>query len=92
MANSTLTRFFGGSPGPVLLRLIVVSLVVGLILSALNLNPLDILNGFRNLIERIYELGFDAFNGALRYFFIGAIIVVPAWIIIRLLKMGRGEA
>ena len=39
MANDTMTRFFGGSPLSVIVRLVLLSILVGVILSALGLDP-----------------------------------------------------
>lgn len=87
--NTTLTRFFGGSPGRVLAQLVVVSLLVGLVLSTLGVSPFDIVNGFERLLWRIYNSGFDTFVWLWRYFLLGAVIVFPIWLIMRVLRMGR---
>lgn len=83
------TRFFGGSPAAVLLRLVAVSFVLGIILSALGVSPFDIINGLRNLFWRIYALGWDSIEWIFRYFLLGAVIVFPVWLIVRLVKVGR---
>ena len=88
-------RFFGGNPGLVLLRLAILSLVVGVILAALGFSPFDVLRSIRELASRIYDLGFEAVEKAGRYFLLGAVIVFPVWFIARLFKMmgrsGRTE-
>jgi Domain of unknown function (DUF6460) len=89
MNRDFVTRFFGGSPAGVLLRLVVLSFVVGIILHALNVSPFDIINGLRDLAHRIYLLGFDSIEWIFRYFLLGAVIVFPVWLVIRLLKVGR---
>ncbi|SNY91907.1 hypothetical protein SAMN04515647_2150 [Cohaesibacter sp. ES.047] len=91
MSNSNLSRFFGGSPGMVILRLMGLSVVVGIILSALNLHPRQLWNHIVSLVEHVYYMGFDAIHWAIEYFVLGALIVFPIWIIMRLLKMGRNE-
>ena len=84
-------RFFGGNPGLVLLRLVILSLVVGVILAALGFSPFDILRSIRELVARIYDLGFEAIDKAARYFLLGAVIVFPVWFIARLFKwIGSG--
>lgn len=84
-------RFFGGNPGTVILRLMIISLIVGILLSALGLDPRDIVQSFIQLVERIYRMGFDAFEWALRYFLLGAVVVFPIWLISRITKLlGRG--
>ena len=79
---------FGGRPLAVLIRLALISIVVGIVLAALNLDALAILEGLQRLAERVYAMGFDAVEWALQYFLLGAIIVFPIWLISRLFKMG----
>ena len=84
-------RFFGGNPGLVLVRLAILSLVVGVLLAALGFSTFDIIDSIRRLIARIYDMGFATLEKAARYFLLGAVIVFPVWFIARLLKMlGRG--
>jgi hypothetical protein len=85
-------RFFGGNPALVLVRLAVLSLVVGVLLAALGFSPFDIIRSIRELVARIYDMGFAAVEKTARYFLLGAVIVFPVWLIARLLKvMGRGR-
>lgn len=86
-----LTRFLGGSPARVLLQLVVLSFVVGIILSALGVSPFDIVNGLQRLIVRVYNAGFETIEWAWRYFLLGAVIVVPLWFVTRLLRLGRSD-
>lgn len=83
-------RFFGGNPGLVLIRLMIISVIVGVLLSALGLDPRAIIDSIIRLLERIYDMGFEAIEWALRYFLLGAVIVFPIWLIARVAKlMGR---
>jgi len=88
---SALDRFLGGSPIQVLLRLIVISLVVGVVLSALGVSPYDVLAGLERLVRRIWNMGFDTVEWVWRYFLLGAVIVVPIFLVIRLFSLGRGR-
>ena len=86
-------RFFGGNPGVVLIRLCILSVILGVLLSALGLDPKDIIDSFMRLLERIYNMGFEAIEWALRYFLLGAVIVFPVWLISRIFKASaRGNA
>jgi Domain of unknown function (DUF6460) len=91
MSNDTVTRVFGGSPLAVLGRLILVSILVGVILSALGLDPFDIVRSIERLIRHIWNMGFDAVRWLWRYFLLGAVIVIPIWIIVRLVNAPRGR-
>ena len=84
-----LTRFLGGSPGRVLLQLVVLSFVVGVVLSAVGVSPYEIVDSFARLVRHIYENGFETIAWAWRYFLLGAVIVVPVWLIMRILRLGR---
>ncbi|MFG1461527.1 DUF6460 domain-containing protein [Xanthobacter sp. DSM 24535] len=87
--NNQLTRFFGGSPALVLVRLIVLSVVVGVILAALGLDPRNLFSSLRALVENLFTFGFDAVERLWRYFLLGALIVFPLWLILRLARGGR---
>lgn len=86
-----LQRFMGGSPGQVLLRLIVISLIVGVVLSALGLSPYDIVFKAEQMVRRVWNMGFGAIEWIWQYFLLGAVIVIPLWLILRLLNMGKGN-
>lgn len=85
-----LQRFMGGSPAQILLRLVVISLIVGIVLSALGISPYDIIETAEQFIRRIWNMGFGAIEWIWRYFLLGAVIVVPIWLVIRLLNLGKG--
>jgi hypothetical protein len=89
MANDTVTRFLGGPPLAVLGKLVLLSILVGVVLAALGLDPWNIVESVRRLIHWIWELGFDAVVRLWRYFLLGAAIVVPIWLIMRLLNAPR---
>jgi hypothetical protein len=80
-------RFFGGNPALVLLRLVILSLIVGVVLAALGFSPYDIIQNIRDLAVRIYDMGFAAIEKGVRYFLLGAVIVFPVWVVMRLLKV-----
>lgn len=84
-------RFFGGNPTLVLIRLAILSLIVGVVLAALGFSPFDLLNSVRRLVEHIYDMGFVAVEKAARYFLLGAVIVFPIWLVVRVFKMLGGE-
>jgi hypothetical protein len=86
-----LSRFVGGSPLAVLFRLILLSILVGVVLAAIGFDPWNILNSIRLLFQRLWDLGFDAVNWLWRYFLLGAVIVIPVWLISRLLGAPRGR-
>jgi hypothetical protein len=76
-------RFFGGPPLAVIGRLVLLSILVGVILAAIGLDPW-------NILERVWNMGFDAVRWLWRYFLLGAVIVLPIWLLVRLAKAPRG--
>jgi|SRR3954454_10623323 hypothetical protein len=92
MANGFLGRFFGGPPLSVLVRLILLSILVGVILHVIGLDPWNIIASIRDLLKRVWNMGFDAVGAVWRYFLLGAVLVVPIWLIIRLIKAPSGRS
>ena len=90
-SNAGLYRFLGGSPLTVALRLILLSILVGIVLAAIGFDPWNIVNSIRLLVQRIWDLGFDAINGLWRYFLLGAVIVIPVWLLSRMFGAPRGR-
>jgi hypothetical protein len=89
--NDGLSRFLGGSPLAVLFRLILLSILVGVVLAAIGFDPWNIVNSIRLLVQRLWDVGFDAVNWVWRYFLLGAVIVIPVWLISRMLNAPRGR-
>jgi len=83
---SALTRFLGDSPLRILLKLVVVSFLVGLVMSAFGWSPLDVVYGIRDVFLDLWHMGFHAFDRFLGYILLGAAIVIPAFLVIRLLS------
>jgi Family of unknown function (DUF6460) len=81
--------FLGGSPMGVFVRLVVLSLVVGVILSALGITPQNFFFQINVLLQRIYDLGFGAFQSLVEYLVLGAMVVVPIWLVVRFVKTAR---
>ena len=86
-----LNRFLGGSPLAVLGKLILLSILIGVVLSALGLDPWNIIESIRRLIRSIWNMGFDAVRWLWRYFLLGAVIVIPIWLIMRLVNAPKGR-
>jgi hypothetical protein len=91
MANDVVSRFLGGPPLSVLARLILLSVVVGVILSAVGLDPWNILHSIEKLIQDVWDMGFDAVRWLWRYFLLGAALVLPIWLVFRLSRSVSGK-
>jgi hypothetical protein len=75
---------FGGNPLGVIIRLVLLSIAVGVVLSVLGITPQNFLERLNTIITNIYNLGFDAFESILGYLLLGAMVVIPIWLVIRL--------
>ncbi len=85
--ETALNQFLGGSPGGVFVRLLFVSLIVGAFLMWLDIRPWDVFLALKQLVDRIWGLGFDAIREIADYIVAGAVIVVPVWLVLRLMNM-----
>jgi hypothetical protein len=89
--SNALTRFLGGSPLAVLGKLILLSILIGVVLSALGLDPWNIVESVRRLIRSIWDMGFDAIRWLWQYFLLGAVLVIPIWLILRIVRAPKGH-
>jgi hypothetical protein len=88
-SDDALTRFLGGSPSAVFLRLLAASLIVGFFLVWLDIRPFEVFRALDRFVHRLWDMGFDALREIGQYILAGAVIVVPVWFLSRLLKSGR---
>ncbi|MEQ1942360.1 DUF6460 domain-containing protein [Mesorhizobium sp. VNQ89] len=86
---SSLDRFLGDSPLRILIKLIVISFLVGVVMSAFGWSPMDVLNGIRNFFVDLWNMGFRAVDRFVGYFLLGAAIVIPAFILLRLFSLRK---
>jgi len=90
MSSPTLRNLLGGSPGAVALRLVVVSFVVGLALVAFGFGPADVVDSFVRLARQTVEFGLTDVRQVARILATGALVVLPVWLLLRLLDTRRG--
>jgi len=89
--DNLLARFFGGPPLWVIFRLILLSILIGVILKVLGLDPFNIMRSIQDLLRAIWNMGFDAVLWLWRYFLLGAVIVIPIWLIMRLMSAAKSR-
>lgn len=88
-ADGKLTRFLGDTPARTIVKLAVLSLIVGIIMSALNFTPVELWYALRDFVHWLYDLGYEAFARIGIYFVWGAMVVVPVFLLMRILNFGR---
>ncbi|WP_019959893.1 DUF6460 domain-containing protein [Woodsholea maritima] len=73
-----------------IITLIIFCVVAGLVLGAFNVDPADLwVDFFGTLFEawdRFLHIITESFGWSVRYFFLGAVLVVPIWILWRVLS------
>ncbi len=82
-------QFFGDSVAGTLIRLVLLSVVVGIVFSVLGITPFNLIDRIEHFVRNVMNMGFDAFNWAFRYFLLGAVIVFPIWLVVRLISARR---
>lgn len=82
-------RFLGGSPLRVGINLVLMSIAVGLLLSWFAISPYEIIDWVVDTARSLVDGLFGSVDNVIRYFLLGAAIVVPVFFISRLLKSGR---
>lgn len=86
---SGLARFLGDTPLRVFLKLLVVSFLVGVVMSAFGWSPFDVLQWAEDTLLRIWSMGFATVDRFVGYLLLGAAIVIPAFVILRLFSYRR---
>jgi hypothetical protein len=81
---SGLVRFLGDSPLRILIKLIIVSFIVGLVMTSFGWTPLDVYYSVQRFFLDLWNTGFRAIDRFLGYILIGAAIVVPVFILLRI--------
>jgi Family of unknown function (DUF6460) len=87
VTSSFTHRIFGGSPVNVIIRLLFVSLVVGALMTWLDIHPHDVIAHAIMIAQRFWAMGFDAIREIGEYIIAGALIVVPLWLLARLMDL-----
>lgn len=82
-------RFLGDTVGRTIIKLLVISVLVGMVMSVFHIAPFDVLYGIRDFFVRLWESGFQALGRFGDWLILGASIVIPAFIILRLLNYRR---
>lgn len=81
-----LRDFLGGSPLGVAVRLAILSAIVGVLLSVFGITPRNFFYVIDQFARSIYDLGFGAVTWMLDYMLLGAMLVVPIWLLMRVLR------
>ncbi len=86
---TALTRFLGDTPLRALLKLLILSFIVGLVMSAFDWTPWDLMRSARDFVVALWETGFEALGRFGEYMIAGAAIVIPVFLLLRLVSWRR---
>src|SRR5262245_35028024 len=89
--NNYINRFFGGPPLSVIFRLVLLSILIGVILQVLGLDAWNIIESLRRIVLHVWDVGFEALRWLWRYLLLGAVVVVPIWVIVRLMRVAKSH-
>ena len=81
--------FLGDTPVRVAIKLLILSVAVGFLMSIFGLYPDDILFAVRDFVIDLWNKGFKTLGKLGDYLLLGAVIVVPVFVLIRLLSYRR---
>ncbi|RCS24678.1 hypothetical protein DUT91_04115 [Phyllobacterium salinisoli] len=87
--SDKINRFLGDTPARVIVKLVLVSLVVGVVMHAFDWSPYDILWGVHDFFLQLWNMGFSAIERFAGYLLLGAAIVIPAFILLRIVSYRR---
>ena len=80
-------KILGGSPISVLTRLLVLSFFVGIMLWVFGIDPVNLWYNFGETVREVWENIGDFARWGIKYVALGAIVVLPLWIIFRILRV-----
>jgi hypothetical protein len=89
LMSDGINKFLGDSPLRVLVKLLVVSILVGFVMTVFDWYPADIYYGIRNFLLDLWRTGFAALGRVGDYLLLGAVVVIPLFIILRLFSYRR---
>lgn len=85
-SRSWLERVFGGSPTAVILRLVLISLLAGFVMSVFGFDAGDLIRGAVQTVRDAIQDGAGMLRQLGGYVLTGAAVVVPIWLLLRLTR------
>jgi len=79
-------KIFGGAIVPTLMKLLLLSFVVGLAFAAFGIDPVNLWSDFWDTVQNAWRYAGDFIQWGIKYAILGAVVVLPVWLIYRLLR------
>jgi Family of unknown function (DUF6460) len=86
-----MNKIFEAPVVPTIIKLAVISLLVGVVLYLADIDPLSLWTNFGETVIEIWDMTISFFKWAAKYMALGAIVVVPIWLFFRLLKVASAR-
>ena len=74
-----------------IIKLCVASLIVGLLLGFFDIDPRELLAEFGDTVQKIFSIVASVVEWAVKYLLLGAVVVLPIWLIFFLIGRLRGR-
>lgn len=78
--------FLGDTVGRTVVKLLIISVLVGMVMNVFGLSPFDIFDAVRDFFVRLWESGWAALGRFGDWLILGASVVIPLFIILRVLN------
>ncbi|MEO1749226.1 MAG: DUF6460 domain-containing protein [Pseudomonadota bacterium] len=79
----------GDTVGRTIIKLVVISILVGMVMSVFGWTPAGIVQGFVDFFANLWAQGFAALGRFGDWLILGASVVIPVFIIMRLMNYRR---
>lgn len=84
--RSGVERLIGGRPMSVLIKLVLISLLVGFVMTVFGFDAADVVRSAVDMVRDVLRDGSGLIGRLGAYILTGAAIVVPVWLILRLMR------
>lgn len=77
--------------GSTIVKILIASLLVGLVMSACDITPRSLIENFGDSVVRMFGKIGTFIDWAVDYILVGAVVVVPIWLVIFFLDRAKGR-
>lgn len=74
-----------------IIKIVLASLILGFVLRFFEIDPKDLLLNFSDTIKGAFSWAGEFVSGSIEYVLVGAVIVVPIWLIVFFVGKLRGK-
>ena len=77
--------------GSTIIKLLIACFLVGFVLAFFSIDPRDLLTSVVQLAKSIAQWSVSVFGDAISYILLGAVVVIPIWLVFYFLRAMRGR-